>query len=116
MKNKFIVLGFILIFVIFIGLNWNLVVTPSTVNLLGYKIEAPLGLIMLSVLGLTAIAFSITIIRLKFSARKKERMLTKELERLKKEAEPIPEEIISDKNINEKPKKSKEMEEGLNCS
>lgn len=56
-----IVLALILaaLFAVFVGVNWSVFVAPATLSVLVATVQAPLGVVMLGVLGLVVLLFAL---------------------------------------------------------
>jgi uncharacterized integral membrane protein len=48
------------LFAVFVGVNWSAFVAPTTLSILIATVQAPLGLVMLGVLGLVVLLFATT--------------------------------------------------------
>lgn len=80
MKIRTLFLLFILsVIAIFVWINWNEFLKQTTLNLLFEKIQAPLGLIMLVLLGLLTLIFFVYALYLRSELLIKERQFTKNL-------------------------------------
>ena len=85
MKIRTIVFLSILLLVLFIaGINWDAFTTPVEISLLFTKINLPIGLSMLAVLGIMGIVFLAFIGRTQTMALLEHRTLSKELKKAQK--------------------------------
>lgn len=84
MKKMLVLTGLILLFAVFVYMNWSLFIAEDQISLLGYKMQAPLDLIMLVLLVLLVLIFLISLAAVRLSARSKERLLSEELETTRK--------------------------------
>lgn len=73
-----ILLGIIAVFVV---INWGEFIKPTTISLWYQTIEAPLGLILISLTVILALIFGVYALSLRTSLLIKERNLTKELKK-----------------------------------
>ena len=72
---------------IFVALNWNQFLTPTTVTLLFAKIQAPLGLIMLGLVILLTLVFFVYALYLRSSAFVTQHKISKDLKEARELAE-----------------------------
>ena len=47
------------LFAVFVGVNWSVFIAPTTLSILIATVQAPLGLVMLGVLGLVVLLFAV---------------------------------------------------------
>lgn len=73
-----VVFGIITVFII---INWGEFIKPTTISIWYKTIEAPLGLILISLIILLALIFGVYALSLRASLLIKERNLTKELKK-----------------------------------
>jgi uncharacterized integral membrane protein len=81
MKARFIVLLLLLVFItLFTVMNWSAIMAPTSLSLLVTRVEAPLGLIMLLLLGFVTAAFLAFVAYLQSTVLLDTRRHTKELQ------------------------------------
>ncbi|MDG2293797.1 MAG: LapA family protein [Methylophilaceae bacterium] len=84
---NFILLFVLVTLIIFATINWQAIVTPMLLSLLFANIEAPLGLVLLSITGLLLLLFLGFIVYMQSSTLMIRRKLTKALEAQRKLAD-----------------------------
>ena len=84
---NFILLFVLVTLIIFAAINWQAIVTPMLLSLLFANIEAPLGLVLLSITGLLLLLFLGFIVYMQSSTLIIRRKLTKALEAQRKLAD-----------------------------
>jgi len=72
--------GLLFVVLLFAALNWQLFAQPGAINFVLYRIEAPLGLIMLAIVALMSVLYTFFIGRLELSSLLQERKQSKALE------------------------------------
>lgn len=88
MKPRSLIVALVLLLVLFFaGVNWPLFSEPSTLNLVLTSIEAPLGLVMLGVIGFLSLLFLFVAGRIEGGALVESSQGRKELEKARRLAE-----------------------------
>ena len=75
-----ILLGVLALFLVFMILNWSTIMAPTTLNLAVAQVNAPLGLVMLGILGVLTAVFLTFIVYLQTSVLFEARRHAKELQ------------------------------------
>ncbi|ANT65353.1 MULTISPECIES: hypothetical protein [Prosthecochloris] len=72
--------GLLFLVLLFAALNWQLFAQSGAVNFVLYRVEAPLGLIMLAIVGIMSVLYTFFIGRLELASLLQERKQSKALE------------------------------------
>jgi len=87
MKTHTVILALVLFIVLlFAAVNWNLFSQLSTINFLFYRVEAPLGFIMLGIIALITLLYMLFIGRLEVASLIRERKNSRALEEARERA------------------------------
>lgn len=75
-----LILGILVLVGVFALLNWQAITTPTSLDFVVARIEAPLGLLMLATIGVLCVVFLLMLARSEISMLLESRRVAKELE------------------------------------
>lgn len=85
--RAFLILSGLAILSLFALVNWGSFTTPTNLNLLVARIDAPLGLLMLIVVGALTVVFLLMVARVEIAALLESKRTVKELDAARRVAE-----------------------------